>query len=51
MSYIFLFTDIFSDAISGKNIRLILGILLGIYGISRVYRAVGKFSIKENDEE
>ncbi len=43
MSYILLFTRIFEDAVSDKNIRLVLGILLGVYGIFRIYRAVRKF--------
>ena len=43
ISYILLFTKIFGYAVSDKNIRLALGILLGLYGIFRVYRAVKKF--------
>lgn len=43
MSYILLFTGMFGDAVSNKNVRSALGIILGIYGIFRVYRAVKKF--------
>jgi len=43
ISFLLLFTKLFDDAISIKTIRLLLGILLGFYGIFRVYRAIGKF--------
>ena len=47
-SYIFLFTELFVDTVSGTP-RLLVGILLGIYGIFRVYRALKKLfrNIKE----
>ena len=45
ISCIVLFTQIGIDAISG-NLRLALGIILGIYGIFRIYRAIKKY--KEN---
>ena len=47
-SVIFLFTELFIDTVSGTP-RLMVGILLGIYGIFRVYRALKKLfpSIKE----
>ena len=43
MAFILLFTPLFEDTISGKSIRLALGILLGVYGIYRAYRAIKKF--------
>jgi hypothetical protein len=43
---IFLFTDLFMDTVSG-TIRLLVGILLGIYGIFRIYRALRKLFAKE----
>ena len=43
ISFILLFTKLFEDAITDKSIRLFLGILLGFYGIFRVYRAFVKF--------
>ncbi len=45
-SVIFLFTDLFSDTVSGI-IRLLVGILLGVYGIFRIYRALKKLLAKE----
>jgi len=41
ISFILLFTGLFEGAIP-KSIRLLLGILLGFYGIFRVYRAIRK---------
>lgn len=43
---VFLFTDLFIDTVNGP-IRLSVGILLGIYGIFRVYRALKKLFAKE----
>ena len=51
MSFVLLFTKLFEEAISKfvvigqtfKNMQLFLGILLGFYGIFRVYRAIRKF--------
>jgi len=47
-SVIFLFTELFIDTVQGTP-RLLVGILLGIYGIFRVYRALKKLfpSVKE----
>ncbi len=45
-SVIFLFTDLFIDTVSG-TIRLLVGILLGIYGIFRAYRSLRKLLAKE----
>lgn len=38
---IFLFTNLFTNVIYG-NLRIALGVLLGVYGVFRVYRAVRK---------
>ena len=46
VSYILIFTKLFEDTVSDKNIRLLLGLLLGFYGIFRVYRAIKKFQNK-----
>ena len=48
VSFILLFTRLFEDSISDNNVRLFLGILLGFYGIFRVYRAIRKYQ-KGND--
>ena len=47
-SVIFLFTELLKDTVSGIP-RLSVGILLGIYGIFRMYRALKKLfpGIKE----
>jgi membrane protein required for beta-lactamase induction len=45
-SVIFLFTDLFEDTVYGM-VRLLVGILLGIYGIFRIYRALRKLLTKE----
>ena len=42
VAYILLFTERFADSIV-KEIRLPLGILLGVYGLFRVYRAIRRF--------
>ncbi len=41
LSFLFLFTNLFVDSIGG-TVRILLGVLLGIYGIFRVYRALKK---------
>ncbi len=51
MSYILIFTIYFNDIIPGKNTRMILGIVLGIYGIFRVYRAVRKYKEDKKTED
>lgn len=38
---LFLFTDLFSTAINGW-VRIALGVLIGIYGIFRIFRAMRK---------
>ena len=43
VAYILLFTERFADSIV-KEIRLPLGILLGVYGLFRVYRAIGRLT-------
>ncbi len=43
---IFLFTDIFAEAVNG-SIRIALGILLAFYGIFRVYRVLKKLFAKK----
>ena len=48
MSFVLLFTVFFENTIS-KSIRLFLGILLGFYGIFRVYRAVKKFQNRNRE--
>ena len=47
-SVILLFTELFIETVSGTP-RLLVGILLGIYGIFRVYRALKKLfpNVKE----
>ena len=50
VSFILLFTRFFEDSIPNKNLRLLLGILLGFYGIFRVYRAIKK-SKSKNDAD
>ncbi len=49
ISYMLLFTTLFDNAVSDKNVRLLLGILLGVYGIFRVFRAIRKY--KNNKDE
>ncbi len=51
IAYAFLFTNLFIDAIAEKNTRIILGILLGVYGFFRVYRAVRKYMRNKKSEE
>jgi len=46
VAYILLFTNILEGKISERNIRLALGILLGLYGIFRVYRVIKKKEMK-----
>ena len=50
VAYILLCTERFADSIV-KEIRLPLGILLGVYGLFRIYRAVRRFFIKKTDPE
>ncbi len=45
---VFLFTGYFNETVSGI-VRLLVGILLGIYGIFRIYRALKKISEKEKE--
>ena len=45
VSFILLFTKLFGNSIPDKNLRLFLGILLGFYGIFRVYRAIRKYKL------
>ena len=49
ISFMLLFTTLFDNAISSGNTRLLLGILLGVYGIFRVFRAIKKY--KGNKDE
>ena len=43
VSYILLFTKLLENIIPNRTFRLILGVVLGLYGIFRVYRVSGKF--------
>lgn len=45
-SILLLFTNIFAGSLENKT-RIILGLVLGIYGIFRVYRALKKLFIKD----
>lgn len=45
LAYIVLFTELFANAIDYKY-RLILAIILTLYGIYRIYRAAKKIKIK-----
>ncbi|MDL2223358.1 hypothetical protein LJB98_04575 [Bacteroidales bacterium OttesenSCG-928-M11] len=49
ISYSFLFTSIFNTVIVNPTIRQILGALLGLYGIFRVYRAIRKAMIRSKE--
>ncbi len=49
-AYVLLFTERFSDSIVSE-IRLPLGILLGVYGLFRIYRAVKRFFVKKTEKE
>lgn len=51
ISYAFLFTSLFIDAVSSKDLRLSLGILLGIYGVFRVFRVVRKYLQRNKSDE
>ena len=42
---LFLFTPVFANVINGW-IRIVLGILLGIYGLFRIFRAVKKLRLR-----
>lgn len=46
IAYVLIFTEYFSDGIAG-SFRLPLGILMGVYGIFRVYRAIKKLLDKD----
>lgn len=50
IAYVLLCTELFADRISGK-IRLALGILLGVYGLFRAYRAIRRSLVKKTDPE
>ena len=43
-SYVFLFTHFFDNSILPKGIRIGLGIVLGLYGFFRIYRAYKKIT-------
>ena len=49
LSFILLFTKLSEEAIANKYMRLLLGILLGFYGIFRVYRTIRKFQNKNKE--
>ena len=48
VSFILLFTTLFQHSIPNKNLRLFLGILLGFYGVFRIYRAIRKSKNENN---
>ena len=50
VSFILFFTKLFENSIPDKNIRLLLGILLGFYGIFRVYRAIRKYQNNKKED-
>lgn len=42
IAYTLLLTSIFDEAIANANIRIGLGILLAVYGLFRIFRAIRK---------
>ena len=48
VAYVLLCTNRFADSIM-NDIRLPLGILLGVYGLFRAYRAIRRFFVKKTD--
>ena len=45
LGIVFLFTPLFDGAIAGW-VKIALGVLLSVYGVFRVYRAVRKISLR-----
>jgi len=43
-SYVFLFTHFFDNSILPRGMRIGLGIVLGLYGLFRIYRAYKKIT-------
>jgi hypothetical protein len=46
-AYVFFFTNMFGESIHG-GLRMVLGALLGFYGIFRVFRAIKRI-VKKNE--
>ncbi len=43
ISCILLFTGLLNNVLSDKTLRIALGILLGLYGVLRVFKAIRKY--------